>query len=86
VSFPPSIESGPASDDDMGGKISTSKEEASASGIGARGLTRLRPPPQHRRQRHWLLRAKKPHCHLHQCRVFSIVEPVQRLEAAPRVT
>ena len=29
ASFPPSVESGPASDGDTGGRISTSKEEAS---------------------------------------------------------
>jgi hypothetical protein len=31
ASFPPSAESGPASDDDMGGRTSTSKDEASAA-------------------------------------------------------
>jgi hypothetical protein len=31
VSFPPSAEFGPASDDDTGGRISTSKEEVSAA-------------------------------------------------------
>jgi hypothetical protein len=31
VSFPPSAESGPASDGDTGGRISTSKEEANAA-------------------------------------------------------
>jgi hypothetical protein len=31
ASFPPSAESGPASDGDTGGRISTSKEEASAA-------------------------------------------------------
>jgi hypothetical protein len=34
----------------------------------------------------WSLRARNPHRHLHQCRVFSTAEPVPRLEAAPRVT
>jgi hypothetical protein len=34
----------------------------------------------------WSLRARNPHRHLHQCRVFSTAEPVLRLEAAPRVT
>jgi hypothetical protein len=29
---------------------------------------------------------RKPHRHLRQCRVFSTAEPVQRFEAAPRVT
>jgi hypothetical protein len=33
-----------------------------------------------------LLRAKKPHRHLRQCRVFSTVELVPRLEAALRMT
>jgi hypothetical protein len=33
-----------------------------------------------------LLRARKPHCHSHQCRVFSTTEPVPRLEAALRMT
>jgi hypothetical protein len=33
-----------------------------------------------------LLRAKKPHRHLRQCRVFSTAEPVSRLEAALRMT
>jgi hypothetical protein len=33
-----------------------------------------------------LLRARKPHRHLRQCRVFSTAEQVQRLEAAPRMT
>jgi hypothetical protein len=31
ASFPPSVESGPASDGDMGGRISTSKEDASTA-------------------------------------------------------
>jgi hypothetical protein len=31
ASFPPSAESGPASDGDMGGRISTSKEDASTA-------------------------------------------------------
>jgi hypothetical protein len=35
---------------------------------------------------HQLLRARKPHLRLHQCRVFSAAEPVQRLEAAPCMT
>jgi hypothetical protein len=33
-----------------------------------------------------LLRAKKPHLHLRQCRVFSTAEPVPQLEATLRVT
>ena len=33
-----------------------------------------------------LLRAKKPHRHLRQCRVFSTAEPVPRLKAALRMT
>jgi hypothetical protein len=33
-----------------------------------------------------LLRARKPHRHSRQCRVFSTAEPVPRLEAALRVT
>jgi hypothetical protein len=32
-----------------------------------------------------LLRARKPHRHSRQCRVFSTVEPVPRLEAALRM-
>jgi alcohol dehydrogenase class IV len=33
-----------------------------------------------------LLRAKKPHRHSRQCRVFSTAEPVPRLEEALRMT
>jgi hypothetical protein len=44
------------------------------------------PGPHVMEPAHRLLRAKKPHRYLRQCRVFSTAEPVQRFEAAPRVT
>jgi hypothetical protein len=53
------------------------------------------PGPHVMQPARWLPCAKKPHCRLRQCRVFSglsweyekvnFSEPVQRLEAAPRM-